>query len=46
MVGFMSNKLRRGSRWKFFSREEPTENYPTNEKDPFIGIRILPDHEI
>jgi hypothetical protein len=40
------NKLRRGSGWKFFSREEPTENFPTNEQDPFRGIRIFPDREI
>jgi hypothetical protein len=40
------NKLRRDSGWKFFSREEPTENFPINEQDPFRGIRIFPDREI
>jgi hypothetical protein len=40
------NKLRRDSRREFFSREESTGNFTINEKDPFGGIKIFPDHEI
>jgi hypothetical protein len=40
------NNLRRDSRKKIFSREEPTANLSINKKYPFRGIEIFPNCEI